>query len=117
MGVKFQAHSPVSMTGTPAHPGPAQSGRTMAPLSLTPLPAPSSSAPVAKIAVSQDPGPAIDYSTYFAGHRDALLHRLSQAASGSGPAQAGSLSASQRSACITLLQTLAVAIDDRRARS
>jgi hypothetical protein len=109
MGIKFQAHSPVLMNGTPAHAGPAQPGRTMAPLSLTPLPAPASGAPVAKIAVSQDPGPAVDYSAYFAGHRDALLHRLS-------PMQAGPLSESQRSACIALLQTLAVAVDDSRVR-
>ncbi len=114
MNVKFNPHVPMAMPGTPSASGTALSARMMAPVSLTPLPAPASGTPVVRVAVSQDPGPALDYSAFFAAHRDALLDRLSLVGTASDRGPAGTLSASHRSTCVELVKALALAVDASR---
>lgn len=114
MNVKFNPHVPMAMPGTPSASETALSARTMAPVSLTPLPPPASSAPVVRVAVSQVPGPALDYSAFFTAHRDALLDRLISGGTASDRGPAGGLPASHRSACVELVKALALAADTRR---
>lgn len=114
MSVKFHSQAPTAIQDLPAHRPAALSGHSMAPPGLTPLPKPSGGAPLARVVVSQDPGPVDDYSAFFSAHRNALLERLSAELTTPNRARLGGLPDSQRSACATLLRTVAAAVDASR---
>lgn len=115
MSVKFNPYLPMTMTGAQATSASALPGRAMAPLSLTPLPAPARGVPVVRVAVSQEPAPALDYSAFFAAHRDTLLAQLRLADTTPANIPSAALSSTQRSACVGLLTALAAAADASRS--
>ncbi len=82
----------------------------MAPVELTPL-APPSSAPASPAApAAQARSPAAERrQAFFAERQKALLDRLNRPEAMSQPAQAGTLPAPQRAACVAVLQNIAAA--------
>jgi len=82
----------------------------MAPVELTPL-APPSSAPAPSAApAAQARSPVAERrQAFFADRQKALLDRLNRPETMQPPAQAGTLPASQRAACVAVLQNIAAA--------